>query len=143
MFDEKQISSLLKSARFAAEKHQHQRRKGASALPYINHPIQVAELLWDVGQVRDSNVLLAAVLHDTIEDTATTPDEIEKLFGKEVLALVQEVTDDKRLKDAERKRLQMEHAPHLSPGAKQIKLADKISNLQDLTQDPPKDWSLQ
>ena len=67
MFDEKQISSLLKSARFAAEKHQHQRRKGASALPYINHPIQVAELLWDVGQVRDSNVLLAAVLHDTIE----------------------------------------------------------------------------
>jgi guanosine-3',5'-bis(diphosphate) 3'-pyrophosphohydrolase len=88
------------------------------------------------------NLLLASILHDTIEDTATTPDEIRTEFGEDVLALVLEVTDDKRLPKAIRKQLQVEHAPHKSRKAKMLKLADKISNVQDLVTSPPKDWSL-
>ncbi len=142
-FNEQQLSLFLNAVKFSAYKHRNQRRKGADASPYINHPINVAELLWNVGEVRDMNILIAALLHDTIEDTETTPEEIESLFGKAVLSLVQECTDDKSLPKAERKRLQILHAPHISAAAKVIKLADKINNVEELTNNPPPDWSLE
>jgi len=134
---------LLTAFRFSAEKHRNQRRKDNAQSPYINHPIDVAQLLWDVGGVHDVNVLLAAVLHDTIEDTHTRPEEIRQQFGQEVLSLVLEVTDDKSLPRQDRKRLQIETAPHKSFGAKLIKLADKSCNVRDLVATPPEDWSLE
>ncbi len=134
---------LIKALRFSADKHRYQRRKDQARSPYINHPIEVTQLLWDVGYVRDVHVLLAALLHDTIEDTQTSPDEIRHLFGDEVLSLVLEVTDDKSLPKAQRKRLQIENAPHKSAGAKLIKLADKCCNVRDLVGSPPEDWSLE
>lgn len=134
---------LFKAFRFSAGKHRNQRRKDSIKSPYINHLIDVVQLLWDVGGVRDMDVLLAAILHDTIEDTNTVPDEIRESFGEEVLSLVLEVTDDKGLPKARRKRMQIETAPHKSKGAKLIKLADKCSNLRDLLVLPPKYWSLE
>ena len=134
---------LLKAFRFSAGKHRNQRRKDSLESPYINHPIDVAQLLWEVGEVRDMDVLLAAILHDTIEDTNTGPEEIRDSFGEEVLSLVLEVTDDKSLPKAERKRLQIATAPDKSFGAKLIKLADKCSNIRDLLALPPAHWSLE
>lgn len=134
---------LLRAIRFSADKHRNQRRKDNAQSPYINHPIDVAQLLWEVGGVRDANVLLAAVLHDTIEDTRTFPEEIRAQFGQDVLSLVLEVTDDKSLPKQERKRLQIETAPFKSLGAKLIKLADKACNVRDLVTTPPEDWSLE
>ena len=134
---------LLKALRFASQKHSDQRRKNAKASPYINHPIQVAQILWDVADVRDAALLIAAILHDTIEDTDTTPDDIKREFGEEILALVLEVTDDKNLPGHIRKQLQVEHAPHKSERAKLLKLADKISNVGDISNWPPKDWSVE
>ena len=90
--------------------------------------------------MRDFEVLAAAILHDTVEDTKTTPDELESAFGPRVCALVAEVTDDKSLPKVERKRLVIEHAPHLSAGAKQIKLADASSNVREIGASPPSDW---
>jgi guanosine-3',5'-bis(diphosphate) 3'-pyrophosphohydrolase len=142
-FDEQDMDVFLKALRFAAEKHRDQRRKGAEKAPYINHPIAVTDILWRVGGVRDMNTLVAALLHDTIEDTATTQEEVRDLFGEAVLGLVLECTDDKRLPKAERKRLQVVNAPHKSPRARQIKIADKINNIVDLTNAPPEDWSLE
>lgn len=133
---------ILKAARFAADKHRDHRRKGAAAAPYINHTIEVAENLAHHG-VTDQEILAAALLHDTIEDTDTTPEEIGAAFGPRVQSLVEECTDDKRLPKEERKRLQIVHAPRKSPGAKQIKIADKISNLRGILEDPPVDWSPQ
>lgn len=137
-----QSAALLKALHFASLKHRDQRRKDVEASPYINHLIEVAELLARVGHVTDIVVLQSAILHDTIEDTQTTPDEIEALFGPAVRQVVQEVTDDKSLPKADRKRLQIEHAPHLSPRARLVKLADKISNVQSVTHTPPADWPL-
>ena len=134
---------LLEAAAFAADRHKDQRRKGADASPYINHPIEVARLLATVGGVSDVDVLRAAILHDTIEDTSTTGEELEARFGPTVRRLVEEVTDDKSLPKQERKDLQVAHAPQLSPGAKLIKLGDKISNVADVTDHPPADWPLE
>ncbi len=131
---------LLQAVRFAAEKHKNQRRKNIEASPYINHPIQVAELIASVGKVTDPVILMGAILHDTVEDTETTIEELESLFGKEVSTLVAEVTDDKSLPKAERKRKQVEHAAVASTGAKTIKLADKSSNIWDIAHSPPHDW---
>ena len=133
---------ILKAFRFASEKHNDQRRKDSKASPYINHPIQVAEILWMIGDVRDVTLLVASILHDTIEDTTTKADEIRMLFGEDVLSLVLEVTDDKSLPKQVRKQLQVEHAPHKTHKAKLLKLADKISNVQDIITSPPGDWSL-
>jgi guanosine-3',5'-bis(diphosphate) 3'-pyrophosphohydrolase len=133
------INLLLKAASFAAFKHRNQKRKGADGVPYINHPLEVADILAGVGQINDTGVLSAAILHDTIEDTDATKEEIETIFGAEICAYVLEVSDDKSLPKPERKRLQIEHAPHISDGAKQIKLADKICNVRDVTENPP-DW---
>ena len=133
---------LLQAIRFAADKHRDQRRKDTDQSPYINHPIEVVQLMWEVGGVRDVEVLLAAVLHDTVEDTETRPEEISDRFGENVLSLVMEVTDDKNLPKSERKRLQIVNAPHKSYGAKLIKIADKACNVRNLVTMPPKDWSL-
>ena len=134
---------LLKAVKFAADKHRTQRRKNAMASPYINHTIDVAEMLVRVGQVSDFNVIVAALLHDTLEDTETEPEEIQNVFGETVLSLVVEVTDDKNLPKHVRKELQVQNAPHKSDGAKLIKIADKISNLSDIIDSPPAGWSLQ
>ena len=133
---------LLKAAHFAAQKHTDQRRKNSAKTPYINHPIEVAEHLHRVGGINDESILIAALLHDTIEDTDTSADEIREQFGETVLALVLECTDDKSLPKAERKRLQIVNAPHKSDGAKQIKIADKTSNLRGMLTDPPADWDI-
>jgi guanosine-3',5'-bis(diphosphate) 3'-pyrophosphohydrolase len=136
------MSRILQASNFAAAKHSRQRRKNAEGSPYINHPIEVAYHLSAVGCVTDEDVLVAALLHDTIEDTDTTPEELVQLFGDAVAALVVECTDDKSLPKIERKRLQIENAPKKSPGAKMIKIADKTCNLRSILSDPPNDWPL-
>ncbi|HEX2138457.1 MAG TPA: HD domain-containing protein [Woeseiaceae bacterium] len=133
---------LLRAARFAAEKHRDQRRKGIEASPYINHPIEVAELISRVGEVDDLPTLIAAILHDTVEDTETTFEDIENAFGADVCSLVAEMTDDKSLPKAERKRLQVEHSSQVSHRAKLIKIADKTCNVKDVANSPPPDWSV-
>ena len=138
-----ELALLLKALAFAAHKHRDQRRKDAEASPYINHPIALADVLVNEGGVADVEVLCAALLHDTVEDTDTTPGELEKVFGARIARIVAEVTDDTRLPKAERKRLQVEHASALSPEAKLVKLADKICNLRDVLQRPPAHWGLE
>jgi len=128
---------------FAADKHRGQSRKDANNTPYINHPIALANLLTNHAGISDVNVIAAAILHDTVEDTDATVDDIEELFGRTVRDIVIEVTDDKSLPSPERKRLQIEHAGSLSHEAKLVKLADKISNLQDIISSPPVRWSLE
>jgi (p)ppGpp synthase/HD superfamily hydrolase len=126
---------------FAARKHVHQRRKGELAEPYVNHLSDVARLLATATDGKDITVVVAGLLHDTLEDTETTFAELAKEFGPEVAELVAEVTDDKTLPKAERKRLQVETAPRKSARARMIKLADKASNLHSLISSPPRDWS--
>jgi len=137
------LGVLLRAVTFSAERHRLQRRKGVDASPYINHPLDVANLLANVGRVTDPAVLVAAVLHDTIEDTHTTAEELESTFGREVRLLVEEMTDDKSLPKAERKRLQIERSSLLSRSAKLIKFGDKISNVTEILRDPPADWSIE
>jgi len=134
---------VFRALKFAAAKHANQRRKGGDDIPYINHPIEVAEILTSVAAVCDSDILAAAILHDTIEDTDTHQEEIETQFGPHILSLVMECTDDKNLPKERRKELQIHTAPHKTPQAKLIKLADKISNVRDMGSTPPKDWSLE
>jgi (p)ppGpp synthase/HD superfamily hydrolase len=134
---------LLAVLKFAAHKHSRQRRKDLEATPYINHPIEVAEALCRIGGITDLPTLQAAILHDTIEDTETSPQELEDYFGQEVRVLVQEVTDDKSLPKQERKRLQVAHAPNLSTPAKLIKIGDKICNVSEITPTQPAEWTLE
>lgn len=142
VFNDNDVGLIIRAARFAADKHRNQRRKDADASPYINHPIALADVLVNEGGVTDSVVLCGALLHDTIEDTDTTADELRAVFGEEITRVVLEVTDDKRIKDkATRKQLQVEHAPHISTQAKLVKLADKICNLRDMVVSPPAGWS--
>ncbi|XP_021564336.1 guanosine-3',5'-bis(diphosphate) 3'-pyrophosphohydrolase MESH1 isoform X1 [Carlito syrichta] len=153
-----EVAQLLEAADFAARKHSQQRRKDPEETPYINHPIGgragsgatatapfgeggVARILTHEAGITDIVVLQAALLHDTVEDTDTTLDEVELHFGAPVRRLVEEVTDDKSLPKLERKRLQVVHAPHSSPGAKLVKLADKLYNLRDINRCTPKGWS--
>jgi (p)ppGpp synthase/HD superfamily hydrolase len=131
---------LAKAIDFAARKHKDQRRKGVAAEPYVNHPAEVARLVAEATGGNDAVLVLGAVLHDTIEDTETTRQELEAEFGLEVAALVVELTDDKSQPKARRKQLQQEHAPHKSPRAKMVKLADKTSNLRSIATSPPTDW---
>ena len=133
---------ILKALEFAALKHRDQRRKDALASPYINHPIALANVLTQEGGVSDPAVLAAALLHDTVEDTQTTSSELREYFGEKIAGIVEEVTDDKNLPKAERKRLQIEHAAHLSREAKLVKLADKICNVRDVANHPPAKWDL-
>jgi guanosine-3',5'-bis(diphosphate) 3'-pyrophosphohydrolase len=140
----KEFTTFIKALKFAAEKHRYERRKDELKSAYITHPIQAVEILWEVGKIRDIDVLTAALLHDVLEDTSTTDEEIGEPFGTQVLAIVKEVTDDKSLPKEERKRQQVLHAPFLSPKAKYVKLADKICNVRDIRENPPAaaDWSL-
>jgi guanosine-3',5'-bis(diphosphate) 3'-pyrophosphohydrolase len=138
-----QMGLLLDAINFAAIKHSKQRRKDQEETPYINHPIGVAFILWKEGGINDLPTLQGAVLHDTVEDTETTFEEIETRFGQEVKELVAEVTDDKSLPKMERKRLQVVNAPHKSRKAKLIKLADKLYNLRDLSKTTPQGWTEQ
>ncbi len=137
------FGAFVQAVAFAADKHRNQRRKDAEASPYINHPIALANVLANEGGIDDPVVLCAAMLHDTIEDTETTADELRTLFGTGVASVVLEVTDDKSLDKSVHKQRQVEHAPHLSPQAKLVKLADKISNLRDIQAAPPADWSVE
>ena len=139
---EKPVGLILEALQFAAVKHRDQRRKDLEASPYINHPIALANILWREGGVTEPAVICAALLHDTIEDTETTPAELGRHFGKKIASIVMEVTDDKSLEKKDRKRLQIEHAPHLSREAKLVKLADKISNVRDMNDSPPAHWPL-
>ena len=138
----KSVNKLLHAAAFAAEKHRKQPRKGADPSPYINHPLEVAQIIALVGGVEDEDILVAAILHDTVEDTETTLEELSHEFGPKVSGYVNEVSDNKSLPKAERKRLQIEHAAHLSVGAKIIRLGDKITNVREIGTNPPADWSL-
>ena len=134
------ISLLFKALAFSAEKHTKQRRKDIDKTPYINHPISLANILakrW----VIDENVLCAAILHDTIEDTETTVAELQEHFGEKITSIVLEVTDDKSLEKSVRKQKQVEHAASISREAKLVKIADKIANITDIINMPPADWS--
>jgi len=131
---------ILKATKFAALKHRDQRRKDHVASPYIIHPVTVANELTQAG-VTDPEIIAAALLHDTLEDTETTPAELTEAFGERVCSMVLELTDDKDLPKQERKRLQIEHAPELSAGAALVKICDKIANITDVTHSPPPDWS--
>lgn len=138
---QEQMGLIFQALVFAAHKHRDQRRKDLEASPYINHPIQLAYILINEAGVTDTDVIVAALLHDTIEDTATTPEELAAHFGPHIRDLVLEVTDDKRLGKAARKRQQIVHAAASSPKARLVKLADKIANVRDLAQSPPPSWS--
>ncbi|MDX1698746.1 MAG: HD domain-containing protein [Thiohalobacterales bacterium] len=137
------LKLLLKALGFAAYKHKNQRRRDVEASPYINHPITLANILCNEAHVTDSKVICAALLHDTLEDTDTTAAELEREFGAAICGIVMDVTDDKTLRKAERKQLQIEHAARISEQAKLVKLADKISNLRDMDSCPPEGWDLQ
>lgn len=141
MVDQSALPTLIHAVAFAARKHRDQRRKDAEASPYINHPIALAHVLAVEAGVADGVVLCAAVLHDTLEDTETTLEELRREFGEEVAGVVLEVTDDKSLDKSTRKRLQIERAGQCSVPARLVKLADKISNLRDLLDSPPATWS--
>ncbi|XP_017967619.1 guanosine-3',5'-bis(diphosphate) 3'-pyrophosphohydrolase MESH1 [Drosophila navojoa] len=131
---------FLKALQFAAYKHRKQRRKDPDSTPYVNHLINVAAILAEAG-IKDEGVLIAAILHDVVEDTDTTISEVEKLFGTDVSSLVLEVTDDKSLEKDERKRLQIVNARNTTKRAKLIKLADKLDNLRDLRKTTPCGWT--
>jgi (p)ppGpp synthase/HD superfamily hydrolase len=134
------LQLVAHAADFAARRHAGQRRKGVTAEPYINHLAEVALLLATATDGQDGELVAAGYLHDTLEDTQTEYEELEKLFGSDVAQLVAEVTDDKSLPSVERKRLQVEKAPGKSVRARMLKVADKTSNLRSLAISPPAGW---
>lgn len=136
------IVRITRALDFAARKHVGHRRKGLAAEPYINHLAEVALLLAEASDGKDAELVMAGLLHDCIEDQGVRFEELAELFGADVAGLVGEVTDDKSLAKAERKRLQIEHAPHKSERARMLKIADKISNLHSMSSSPPKDWDV-
>lgn len=138
-----QLSLLVKAAAFAARKHKDQRRKDRAESPYINHPVALADVLVHEGGVTDLHTIVAALLHDTIEDTDTTAEEVEEEFGLAIGAIVKEVTDDKSLGRRVCKQMQIDKAPFLSQQARAVKLADKICNLRDVVVNPPAGWDLE
>ncbi|MGC1179363.1 MAG: HD domain-containing protein [Methyloceanibacter sp.] len=140
--DREAFPDFVRTLAFASLKHSQQRRKDADASPYINHPIALVSILAVEAGINERDTLCAALLHDTIEDTDTSVEELVEAFGGPVASLVQEVTDDKRLPKTERKLRQVEHAAHLNPKARSVKLADKIANLRDVADSPPVNWPL-
>ena len=137
------VGLVIRAVEFAAQKHRMQRRKDSDSSPYINHPIALMHVLCIDGGITEPVILAAAALHDTIEDTETTEKELRTMFGDEIASLVLEMTDDKSLPKAARKRLQIEHAQHMSREAALVKLADKICNLRDVAVNPPAEWSVE
>ena len=137
-----ELSTVFQALAFAAVQHRDQRRKDKDASPYINHPIALASVLIAEAGIDDCEVISAALLHDTVEDTVTTEDDLLANFGANITGIVMEVTDDKTLAKKERKQLQIEHSPHISNKAQLVKLADKICNLRDVAESPPATWDL-
>ena len=137
------LTKIMKAADAAARWHTHQRRKGVAGEPYVNHLLEVANLVTQATEGREPDVVIAALLHDAVEDQDATFEQIANEYGERVAEIVKEVTDDKSLPKAERKRLQVESAGHKSREAKLIKLADKTSNLRAITNSPPPDWSVE
>ena len=138
-----EITLLMDALAFSAHKHRNQRRKDVDASPYINHPIALARMLAVEGGISDHETLAAAILHDTIEDTETTYEELKEKFGRAIAQVVREVSDDPTLSKADRKQLQIEHAQHLSPRARLVKLADKTCNVRDMGSQAPAGWPLE
>jgi len=137
-----ELVSVMRAADAAARWHVNQRRKGAAKEPYINHILEVASLVTQATGGSDPDVVIAALLHDAIEDVDVTSEMIASQFGQHVADIVTEVTDDKSLPKAERKRKQVENALKKSPEAKLIKLADKTSNLRAVANSPAAGWSV-
>jgi (p)ppGpp synthase/HD superfamily hydrolase len=137
------VRQIVAAARFAAERHAGHRRKGRTAEPYVNHLLEVAELLARTAGALDTNLIVAALLHDTIEDVGVTREELAERFGEDVAALVAEVTDDKSLPKEARKALQIENAPKKSPRAQALSTADKITNIRSVVTSPPANWSFE
>ena len=135
------IVLLAHAADYAARQHIGQRRKGERAEPYMNHLTEVAALLAEATGGTDVTLLAGGLLHDTLEDTDATYEDLEQRFGPEVAALVAEVTDDKSLPKEDRKRLQIDKTPAKSRRAKLLKIADKTSNLRSMVSSPPKGWT--
>ena len=143
MTEKTDLQLLAKALAFAALKHKNQKRKDCDKTPYINHPIALTNLLVNGAGITDTEILCAALLHDTVEDTNTTLEELSGAFGASIAGIVAEVTDDKSLPKGDRKLAQIDHAPHRSTKAKAVKLADKICNLRDVIESPPHGWSLE
>ncbi|KAI5698014.1 hypothetical protein M8J76_009743 [Diaphorina citri] len=135
------IMNIVKATDFASHKHHFQRRKDPEGTPYIEHPVAVAHILTHLGKVSNPVVIISALLHDTVEDTDTTFEEIEREFGPRVRSVVEELTDNKHMTRDERKRCQILHAPHSSHEAKLVKLADKLHNLRDIERSLPVNWT--
>ena len=133
------MEKLIKAINFAAIAHRNQRRKDSAKTPYINHPIEVMNMLANAG-VTDIDILCAAVLHDTIEDVGVTYCQLVTEFGTNVANIVSECSDDKSLPKVVRKREQIKHAEMASIGAKLVKVGDKLSNLSGLDTNPPVSW---
>ena len=134
------MNLVLKATQFAALKHCDQRRKDGKT-PYIIHPISVAMILSEIGSIEDLEILSAALLHDTLEDTDTSADELEKFFGSRVRIIVEELTDNDMLSFSQRKQMQIDNAPYLSKDATLVRIADKISNVSDVIENPPPEWN--
>jgi (p)ppGpp synthase/HD superfamily hydrolase len=139
----KEFVSVMRAANLAAKWHTHQRRKGEAKEPYSNHLLEVASMVAEATNGADANVVIAALLHDAIEDQGIKAETIASEFGLHVANIVMEVTDDKTLPKAERKCKQVESAPKKSREAKLIKLADKTSNLRAVANSPAPDWSVE
>jgi (p)ppGpp synthase/HD superfamily hydrolase len=137
------LIAVMRAADFAAKRHTNQRRKGAAQEPYVNHLLEVASLVTEATDGTDMNAIIAALLHDAIEDQGVTEETIADEFGKQVADIVLEVTDDKSLPKAERKRKQVESAAKKSREARLIKLADKTSNVRAVANSPAPDWSIE
>ena len=138
-----EMAKIVRAAYFAGEKHKDQRRSDKEETPYINHPLELASILVDEGRVDEVDVICAALLHDTIEDTNTTFEELESLFGSVVTNIVREVSNDMTLSSVDRRKKEAESIPFLSRKAKLVKLADKIANIRDISTMPPVGWNLE
>ena len=134
------MNLVLKATQFAALKHCDQRRKDGKT-PYIIHPISVAMILAEIGSIEDLEILSAALLHDTLEDTDTSAHELDKIFGSRVRIIVEELTDNDMLTFSQSKQMQIENAPYLSKNATLVRIADKISNVSDVIENPPPEWN--
>ncbi len=138
-----EMAKVVRAAYFAGEKHKDQRRSDKEETPYINHPLELASILVDEGMVDNVDVICAALLHDTIEDTDTTAEELITVFGPTVAGIVLEVTNDMTQSSANRRIQEAAKIPKLSVHAKLVKLADKIANIRDISTMPPVGWTLE
>lgn len=139
----RKVLRIVHALDFAAWAHSAQRRKGGAREPYINHLTEVARLVAQATEGKDDKLIIAALLHDVLEDQSMHVNYAMLVdnFGKRVARIVREVTDDRSLPKAERKRMQVVHAPHLSRRARILKIADKSANLNSILHSPPEDWS--